>query len=110
MDSSIQRWLNNTDELKKTKEKLNKLREEQNQLENEIINNIKKNNLENNIIKVGDKKIKLKKYKSYSSITNHYLFNIFTQVMDKDNSTLLLEYIRENRPYKVMNEIKLIEE
>jgi hypothetical protein len=110
MDSSIQRWLNNIDELKKTKEKLNKLREEQNQLESEIINNIQNNNLENNIIKVGNKKIKLKRYKSYSNITNQYLFNIFTQVMDKDNSSLLLEYIRENRPYKVMNELKLIEE
>lgn len=109
MDSSIQKWLNNIDELKNTKDKLNKLREEQNKLENEIIDNIKRKNLENNIIKVGDKKIKIKSYKLYSNITNQYLLNIFNQVMDKDNSTLLLDYIRENRPYKMMNEIKIIE-
>jgi hypothetical protein len=109
MDSSIQKWLNNMDELKNTKDKLNKLREEQNKLENEIIDNLKRKNLENNIIKVGDKKIKIKSYKSFSNITNQYLLNIFNQVMDKDNSTLLLDYIRENRPYKMMNEIKIIE-
>ncbi len=110
MDVSIKKWINNEDEIKITRDKLNKLREEQTILEKNIIENIKTNNLENHMFKVGNKKLKLKTYKNYSTITNTYLMETFNQFMDEENSKLLLDYIRENRSYKVMTEIKMVDE
>ncbi len=110
MDLSIKKWITNEDEIKQLKDKLNKLKEEQNELEKNIVNHIKTNHLENNLFKVGNKKIKLKTYKNYSTITHSYLMNTFSQFMDKDNSEMLLEYIVANRAYKIINEIKLIDE
>jgi hypothetical protein len=109
MDISLRKWLSNEEEMKQLREKINKMREEQQILEQDLIKNIKSNNLENNMFKIGNKKIKLKTYKNYSTITNTYLMDTFKQFMDDDNSNMLLEYIRENRPYKTITEIKLLE-
>jgi hypothetical protein len=110
MDLSIKKWVSNEDEIKYLKDKLNNLKEEQDILEKSIIEHIKTNHLENHLFKVGNKKLKFKSYKNYSAITHSYLMNTFDQFMDKDNSKMLLEYIRENRTFKIVNEIKLIEE
>jgi len=110
MNIYIQNWISNEEEIKLLREKLVELRENQNNLEQTIIKKLKDNNLDNNIIKMNDKKIKIKSYKSYSNITNKYLMDTFTQFMDKDNSNMLLEYIRENRPYKNITELKLIDD
>lgn len=109
MDISIRKWLNNEEELKLLRDKLNKLREDQQLLEKNIIETIKTNHLENHLFKVDNKKVKLKTYKNYSTITHGYLMNTFKEFMDEDNSNMLLEYIIENRPYKTITEIKLLE-
>jgi hypothetical protein len=110
MELSIKKWIQNEDEIKILKDKLNKLREEQNTLEKTVIDHIKTNHLENHLFKIGNKKIKFKSYKNYSTITHSYLMDTFTQFMDKDNSTMLLDYIIKNRNYKIINEIKMIED
>jgi hypothetical protein len=110
MDLPIRKWVNNEDEIKQLKDKLNKLKEEQENLEKNIIEHIKTNHLENHLFKVGNKKLKFRSYKNYSTITHSYLMNTFDQFMDKDNSKMLLDYIRENRSYKIINEIKMLEE
>ena len=110
MNNYIQSWLSNEEELKTIRETLNKLREKQQTLEQTIIKNIKENGLENNVFKINNKKLKIKTYKSYSNITNTYLMDTFVQFMDEENSTMLLDYIRQNRPYKNITEIKMIDE
>ena len=109
MNTNLQNWIKNEEEIKILREKLNKLREQQNILEQTVIKSLKNNNLDNHIFKINNKKIKLKTHKVYSNITNTYLMDTFIQFMDKDNSIMLLDYIRENRPYKNITEIKMID-
>ena len=84
------------------------LRDRKSELQTKIIQTMKDSNLENRTLKQGDHHFYIGTRKQYSSLTFSYLETIFEKMIpDKDNRQYLLQYLRENREVKTVDELKI---
>jgi hypothetical protein len=83
------------------------LRERKSELQTIIIQTMKDLNLENRTIKQGEHHFYIGTRKQYSSLTFSYLETIFEKMIpDKTNRLFLLQYLKENREVKIVDEFK----
>lgn len=95
------------DELQEMAAKQKILRERKHELQTKIIKTMKDSNLENRTLKQGAHHFYIGKRKQYSSLTFSYLETIFEKMIpDEANRIYLLEYLRENREVKTIDELK----
>ena len=95
------------DELQELGAKQKTLRERKHELQTKIIQTMKDSNLETRTLKQGDNHFYIGTRKQYSSLSFSYLETVFEKMIpDKTNRTFLLEYLRENREVKNVDELK----
>ena len=95
------------EELEELSSKIKILRERKHELQTKIIQTMKDSNLENRTLKQGSHHFYIGTRKQYSSLTFSYLETIFEKTIpDKANRCFLLEYLKENREVKTVDELK----
>jgi hypothetical protein len=103
----VQEYAAIEDELEELSEKQKVLRKRKQDLETTIIKTMKERNLENRTLKQGQNHFSIKTRKQYSSLTFSYLERSFEKMIpDKDSREMLLEYLRENREVRNVDELK----
>jgi hypothetical protein len=95
------------EELQELSAKQKILRDRKTELQTIIIQTMKDRNLENRTMKQGDHHYCIGTRKQYSSLTFSYLESVFEKMIpDKTNRNFLLQYLRENREVKTVDELK----
>ena len=95
------------EELQELASKVKILRDRKTELQTIIIQTMKDSNLENRTLKQGSHHFYIGTRKQYSSLTFSYLEAIFEKAIpDKANRSFLLEYLKENREVKTIDELK----
>lgn len=95
------------DELQELSAKQKLLRERKTALQTIIIQTMKERNLENRTMKQGANHFCIGTRKQYSALTFSYLESVFDKMIpDKTNRNYLLQYLRENREVKTVDELK----
>ena len=103
----VQEYAAIEDELEELSEKQKVLRKRKQDLETTIIKTMKERNLENRTLKQGQNHFSIKTRKQYSSLTFSYLERSFEKMIPhKDSREMLLEYLRENREVRNVDELK----
>ena len=94
-------------EVQELSTKLKTVRERKAELQTKIIQTMKDANLENRTLKQGSHRFYIGTRKQYSALSFSYLETIFEKMIpDEANRTFLLEYLRENREVKTVDELK----
>ena len=95
------------EELQEVSAKQKILRERKTELQTIIIHTMKERNLENRTMKQGAHHFCIGTRKQYSALTFSYLESVFDQMIpDKTNRDYLLQYLREHREVKTVDELK----
>lgn len=103
----VQEYAAIDDELQEINEKQKILRKRKQDLETIIIKTMKEKNLESRTLKQGQNHFSIGTRRQYSSLTFSYLERSFEKMVpDKNNRNILLEYLRENREVRNIDELK----
>lgn len=104
---NIKLWVKFDNEYKEQQEKLKKLREQRNLLENNIIEHINDNNLKNATIQITDGMLKFGQTKTTPPLTFKYIEECLNDIIsDKEQITNIINYIKEKRVYKNTENIR----
>lgn len=104
---NIKLWVKFDNEYKEQQEKLKKLREQRNLLENNIIEHINDNNLKNATIQITDGMLKFGQTKTPPPLTFKYIEECLNDIIsDKEQITNIINYIKEKRVYKNTENIR----
>jgi hypothetical protein len=104
----VQKYSAIDDELHELSERQKILRRQKQDLESIIIKTMKDKNLENRTLKQGQNLLSIGTRKHYSALSFSYLERSFEKmVTDKDSRHILLQYLRENREVRIVDELKL---
>ena len=104
---NIKLWVKYDNEYKEQQERLKKLREQRNLLENNIIEHINDNNLKNATIQITDGILKFGQTKTSSPLTFKYIEECLNDIIsDKEQITNIINYIKEKRVYKNTENIR----
>lgn len=101
-EKSIIEWVKIDNSIKLLNEQLKSYRERRKYLAKDI-----SENLNNKIIKINNETIKRVEHKHTSPLTLNYIEDcLSTLINNEDNVNYIMNYIKENRPYKVEYDIK----
>ena len=94
---------------KEKQAEISDLRKEKNKYEDNIINTIKKLNLDKKTLVVDDNQFQLKENKSYQTITYGYLKTCLDNFFnDSEITEEFIKYIKTHREFKTNSEIKIL--
>ena len=101
-ETSIIEWVKIDNNIKLLNEQLKSNREKRKHLAKDI-----SKTLDNKIIKINNETIKRVEHKYTSPLTLNYIENcLSTLIKNDDNVNYIMNFIKENRPYKVEYDIK----
>jgi hypothetical protein len=108
-ESSIQKWVLLDNQIRNINEKIKQLRDEKNNLEENILNHIETNKLNNAIVSISDGKLKFVKSKQTQPINMIFIEECLTKcIVNKEHVERIMKYIKESRPSKYIPDIKRI--
>lgn len=103
----LSKWVNLDNQIKQLNENIKELRNERNNLENEITIYSNENNLININIPLNDGKLRIVNTKVNEPITFKYLEKTLEDIIQNEEQIkIIMEHIRQNRESKVISEIK----
>ena len=106
-EQNIQSWVTLDNEIKKMNDKLKDLREQRNDLSNDILIYIKDNSLDNATIKISDGRLRFMNVKQQSPITYKFIQEcLLKSINNAEQVEALMTFIKEQRESKVQTEIK----
>ena len=106
-ESNIKQWVGYDNQIKDLNNKMKILRENKNNLSNDIFNYVKEKNINDSIIKISDGKLKFAAVKVQAPITFKFLEKCLNEIIsEKDKVDQIIKYIKENRETKYVEEIK----
>ena len=101
-EKSIVEWVKIDQNIKLLNEQLKNYRKKRKDLAKDL-----SQTLENKIIKINNDTIKRVETKSTPPLTLSYIEScLFNFIKNEDNVNYIMEYIKENRPYKIEYDIK----
>ena len=106
---NIKQWASIDSEIRKLNEMIKTKREKK----NEILKNINEykngNNLNNTLIKISDGSLKFTSIKQFQPITYCYIKDCLKEIIDDEEQVeFIINYLKEKRNYKVVEDIKRI--
>jgi hypothetical protein len=105
----LQNYMKLEDELQEISNRQKELRSLKQGLQKDIIETMKKHQLDNRTIKLNGRQISMTAKKQYTGITFQYLDKTLTELIpDKTQKEYVIKYLRENRETKIMDEIKIV--
>ena len=106
-ESNINQCVGFDNQIKDLNNKMKILRENKNNLSNDIFNYVKEKNINDSIIKISDGKLKFAAVKVQAPITFKFLEKCLNEIIsEKDKVDQIIKYIKENRETKYVEEIK----
>lgn len=103
----IQQWVNIDNQMKNLNETLKELREQKNNLANQINTHVETNQLSNAFVKISDGRLKFIKVKETQQLTFNYLETCLSEIIkNEDQVKKILDYIKNKREVKYVQEIK----
>lgn len=105
--TSIKKWVNLDTQLKKLNDDIKTIRNEKNNISENIINFVDDNNLNSSTIKISDGKLKFAQNKQTAPITLKFLETCLLETIgDEEKVNQLITYIKEKREVKIVPDIK----
>lgn len=104
---NIKSWVTHDNKIKNLNEQLRSLREERNNLESQILNYIKTNQLHNKTITISDGELKYKTSRQSAPLTYKFIQDCLSKcIKNNDQVDLIMKFIKEQREFKETEEIK----
>ena len=108
-NNNIKKWIEIDNEIKNLNKTLKEKREEKNTIIKNIIDYKNSNNLTNTIIKTNKEYLKFINNKQYNPLTYSYIkFTLEEIIDDKHQIDIIIKYLKEKRPFKLVEDIKRI--
>ena len=108
-EEQIQQWINIDNQMKILNDKIKEMREQKILLSSQIIGYAKNKNMMNRMITLNDSKLKFVSSNIHSPITFKYLDKSLKELIkDPTQANKIINYIKENRELKLIEEIKRI--
>lgn len=105
--TSIKKWVHLDTQLKKLNDDIKSIRNEKNNISENIINFVDDNNLNSSTIKISDGKLKFAQNKQTAPITLKFLETCLLETIgDEEKVNQLITYIKEKREVKIVPDIK----
>jgi hypothetical protein len=106
-EQTINQWILLDNQLKIYNEKIKELREKKHVIEESLTQYASKNNLSNSTIEINDEKLKFVNSKMISPLTFKHIEKSLGEIIkNTDQVNTILNYIKKNREYKIVNELK----
>jgi hypothetical protein len=106
-EQTINQWVLLDNQIKNYNEKIKELREKKNNIEQNLIQYSTKNNLTNSMITINDGKLKFVNTKVASPLSFKYIEKSLGEIIkNTDQVNTIVNYIKTNREYKIVNELK----
>jgi len=103
----VQKWVVLDSQLKIVNEKTKQMREMKSQLNHQICNYMKNNNMSQNAITISDGSLRICEKKEYSAITFGYIEQCLAELIkDKSQVAYIMQYIKNNREITTCSDIK----
>jgi hypothetical protein len=104
---NIQKWVVLDKQLKMIHEKTKEIRDNKQQLTEEICNYIQNKNLSNTKIEISDGELKMYEKKEYSPLTFSYVEESLAKILaDKSQVDYIIQYLKSNREIKSSPDIR----
>jgi hypothetical protein len=105
--TNIKKWVSLDSKLKTLNEQTKEIRNERNDLVNNIFEFVEDNNLSTSTIKISDGKLKFSQNKQTAPITLGFLEECLTEIFhDEEKVSQIMNYIKDKREVKVVPDIK----
>lgn len=105
--SNIKKWVSYDSQLKSLNEKAKEIRNERNNLSDNIFNFVEDNNLSSSTIKITDGRLKFGQNKQTAPITLGLLEKCLMEIFDDEEKVgQIMNHIKEKRDIKTISDIK----
>lgn len=106
-EDKIKKWVHLDNQLKIVNDKIKEIKQEKDNVEEQIIQYIDENNLNNATAKISGGKLKFVETKQASPLTLKYIKECLNGCIENQQQVeLILNYIKENREIKYSKDIK----
>jgi len=106
-ENNIKTWVTYDNEIKELNNKLKKLREQKNNLTNDIFNYVNDKNISNTNIKINGGNLKFTNIKVTSPLTFKFITNCLNEIINNPEQVQqIIDYLKEKRENKYVEEIK----
>jgi hypothetical protein len=106
-ENQIQKWVLIDNEIKNLNEKIKLLRDNRNELSENIINYANEKKISNSTIKISDGKLKFTNTKVTEPLTFKYIENTLAQIiMNETQLKYIIDHLKNKRTSKIIPEIK----
>jgi len=106
-EDNLKRFISIDNEIKGLNERIKLLRDNRTELSDNLIDYAIKNNISNKDIRINNEKIKFTSSKIQQPLTFKYLEKSLNEIiMDKNKVGNIVDYIKNKRETKIVNEIK----
>ena len=106
-ENNIKNWVNIDNQIKALNEKARELREERNDLCDEILSYASNNNLGTATVEISDGRLKFATTRSTAPLTLRFIQNCLQDVIsDQESVTKIMKYIKSKREVKTSSDIK----
>lgn len=106
-ESNIQKWVSLDNQLKTVNEKAKELRDQKNELSENITAYVEDNGLSNAVVQISDGKLKFANTKVQTPLTFKYLEKSLGEIIKSEEQVKhIMEHLKKNREYKIVPEIK----
>ena len=106
-EQQIQQWVSVDNQIRILSEKMKELRDKRADLNNNITNYARENNLSNSTIQISDGKLKISSTKVQTPLTFKYLEKSLHEIIKNETQVKqIVEYIKNKRESKIVPEIK----
>lgn len=107
LSQHVQQYIAIDDELQSLQEQQRQLRERKQQVQSQIIKTMKDHKLDHRTMKLGSHQLSIGSRKQYSALSFSYIQSSLEQLIpDKEHRDYVLQYLRDNREVKTVEEIK----
>ena len=106
---NIKEWVSIDTEIRKLNEMIKTKREKKHDVLKNIIEYKNNNNLNNTLIRISDGSLRFTSVKQFQPITYCYIKDCLKEIIDdEDQIDFIINYLKEKRNYKVVEDIKRI--
>ena len=106
-EENIKEWVKIDNQIKNISNNLKELRESKNELLGDLFEHASENNLDHKTIEISDGFLKFQNRKETRPLTFKFIKQCFTEcISDETQINKLIDYMKERREFKYVNELK----
>ena len=107
LENNLKKWINIDKLIQEKNKEIKELRQVKSQINTELIETITQNNLQKSTFVINNNNIRYTTSKQTSSLTLKYLEKCLNdKIMNKSQVEEIMNYIKDNREKKIINDLK----